>query len=95
MLTLHQLRDSLRKGLFLTFKAEHPTASNAAALRYAQMEEKRAWKRRDYQVVVSLLSRVGDDDLKRLEQRFQEYFKPRQRLADNLAERSRRAEAVN
>jgi hypothetical protein len=94
-LTIHQLRDSLRKGLFLQIKREAPTATNLVALRLARMKEKQAWKRRDESVVCSLCGRIEDAELARLEQRFQQYFKPRLRLADNLTERSRHPQAAN
>ena len=75
MLSTHQLRDALRKGLFIQIKRESPIADNTVALRLARMKEKQAWKRRDDATVARLSRTVSHEALAKLESRFQEYFR--------------------
>ena len=74
MLSTHQLRDALRKGLFLQLQREKPTVDNRVALRLARMREKQAWKRRDEETVDRLLRILTQEILDKLENRFQGYF---------------------
>lgn len=74
MLNDRQLRDALRKGMFLRLKRLFPELSNQGALLQSRLDEQRAWKRRNPATVADLRLKLDAAALAALESRFQAAF---------------------